>query len=383
MCDAGFLGVIFVKAAQKAGIYVHVPFCRSKCRYCDFYSLTGYDDALLGKYAGRVCGELAAWREDTGEADTFYFGGGTPPLLGAGRMADIIERAAQLYGLSGAEISTEANPGGVNGGFLRDIASAGINRISFGVQSSAAGELAALGRTHTPHQAAEAVDLARRAGIDNISVDIMLGIMGQDEKSALATAKFAADLGVQHISAYMLKVEEGTPLYRERSRLDIPNSDEVSDIYLSVCGYLEVRGYMQYEISNFALPGYECRHNLKYWTLAPYLGIGPAAHSMLNGRRFYYKRDLTAFFSGGERDVLYEGEAGGAEEYVMLHLRLSSGLDTAETAERYGGALAENIRERADKLAGEGYLRREGETVRLTRRGFLLSNAVIAYLLYN
>ncbi len=368
---------------EKTGLYIHVPFCASKCRYCDFYSVTGYDDSLLDRYTEKVCEALALWREDvSGRADTLYFGGGTPPLLGAGRIAKIIDCAADMYGLGGAEITIEANPNSVDDTFLREVRKAGVNRVSLGLQSASKNELALLGRKHEVSAAASAVESARNAGIDNISVDIMLGVMRQNIESAIFTADFVLSLGVRHISAYMLKVEEGTPLYNHRDKYDIPKEEEVSDIYLEVCRRLGEGGFEQYEISNFAMPGFECRHNMKYWRLAPYLGIGPAAHSMLRGKRFYYERDLCRFLKEDIKNVTYEGEAGGPDEYLMLRLRLREGLSFADFGERYGTDLAAKIKKKAQRLVREGLAAMDDGFLRLDTRGFLVSNSIISYLLY-
>lgn len=374
------------KESGNIGIYIHVPFCLSKCRYCDFYSIAGADDMLLDSYTDAVCRDIKAWHEEFGgRADTIYFGGGTPSLLGARRIADIIDCAVRIYNidLASAEITVEANPDTVTDMLAAGLSSGGVNRLSLGMQSADLRQLELLGRRHTPERAERAVESALCAGIDNISVDIMLGIMEQDVKSAVVTAEFAASLGVKHISAYMLKVEKGTPLYNEREKYNIPGDDEVCDIYLNVCDRLNEHGLLQYEISNFALPGFECRHNLKYWKLEPYIGIGPAAHSYIGKGRFYYPRNLDAFLKNGHEALkLEERCAGDIEEYVMLHLRLREGIHISELIRIYGEQTAGHICDRAEKLSKEGLLHILNDRIYLDRRGFLVSNSIIAYLLY-
>ena len=374
------------KESGDIGIYIHVPFCLSKCRYCDFYSVAGADDMLFDSYTDAVCRDLSAWHEEFGgRADTIYFGGGTPSLLGARRIAKIIDCAARIYNidLASAEITVEANPDTVTDALASGLRSGGVNRLSLGLQSADLRQLELLGRRHTPERAERAVESALCAGIGNVSVDIMLGIMGQSVKSAVMTADFAADLGVKHISAYMLKVEKGTPLYNEKGKYNIPGDDEVCDIYLNVCEELEKRGLLQYEISNFALSGFECRHNLKYWKLEPYIGIGPAAHSCIGKSRFYYPRSLDEFMRKGHKALKLEEEhAENIEEYVMLRLRLHDGIFLPALSEVYGTEVAERIFGRAEMLLKKGLVHISDGRIYLDRRGFLVSNSIISYLLY-
>ncbi len=378
---------IMIDNSDNIGIYIHVPFCLSKCRYCDFYSLTGAGDTLLDAYADAVCADLETWRgRFDASADTIYFGGGTPSLLGAVRISRIIQCAARLFNISmdSAEITLEANPDTVTPKAAAGLMSGGVNRLSLGMQSSDRHELELLGRRHTPDSVKRAVEAAVNAGFDNVSVDIMLGIMGQSIESAVQTVDFAVSLGVSHISAYMLKVEEGTPLYRDRAKYDIPGEDEVCDIYLAVCARLEKSGFSQYEISNFSRPGAECRHNLKYWRLTPYIGIGPSAHSYIGKERLYYPRSLEGFLKDGHKALKYEEKsAGDIEEYVMLRLRLCEGLDMSEVAEIYGEREAESIYVRAKRLSENGLVSISGSRLQLDREGFLISNSIIAYLLYD
>lgn len=373
------------------GLYIHVPFCVSKCPYCDFYSLTGADAPLLDAYAGAVERALEAWASRLSDpaADTLYFGGGTPSLLGGERLARLIETARRLFGLRDAEITLEANPGDRLRETFRAFAAAGGNRISLGMQSAQDDELRSLGRRHTARDAAAAVDAAHDAGIDNLSLDLMLALENQTIASVVASAGEAARLGARHLSAYLLKIEPGTPYAERRDSLALPDDDAAAELYLAACETLDLLGYRQYEISNFALPGAESRHNLKYWNAEPTLGIGPSAHSFLGGRRFAYPRDLSAFLEGRhpvaereETDPLSPGIIAEAseEEYAMLRLRLSDGLDEVAFRERFGRPLPDGYRERAAALPAQ-LVNADERGVRLTRLGFLLSNPLIARLL--
>lgn len=384
---------------QNIGLYVHVPFCASKCAYCDFYSFAG-SPALMDAYTDALLRELDAWGA-AGElrADTVYFGGGTPSLLGGERLARILERAAVRFSLSAdAEVTLEANPADDLRLTLETVCRAGVNRLSLGVQSGAAAELTALGRRHSLDDVARTVEDAARAGIRNLSMDLMLALPRQTMESLGQSIKFLAGFAPEHISAYLLKIEEGTPFFDRREGLCLPDEDQAADMYLAAVKELEGLGWRQYEISNFALPGRESRHNLKYWNAEPYLGLGPAAHSFLQGIRFYYPRDVRAYLAGGpDRDgalkqlgmdgtgspspPLLEGEGGGPAEYAMLRFRLAAGLDFGAFAARYGRPPHPGLVRRAERYLEAGYMRRTPEGLALTPTGFLLSNPILADVL--
>ena len=372
------------------GLYIHVPFCVSKCPYCDFYSLPGLTEERADAYTAAVLRSLDEWagRLSVQAADTLYFGGGTPSLLGGERLVRIIDTARRRFGLDGAEITLEANPADGLDETFRAFASAGGNRISLGMQSAAADELCSLGRRHDPADVEKAVSAARRAGIRNLSLDLLLGLERQTVASAVSSVQAAARLEAEHVSAYLLKIEEGTPYAAKRDSLALPDDDQTAELYLAACEALELAGYRQYEISNFARPGRESRHNLKYWNLDPYLGIGPSAHSFLGGQRFAYPRDLGAFLAGNgpERERPDDDtppdaiEEGSETEYVLLRLRLAEGLTERGFREKFGRSLPEAYRQRAAALPP--LLVEADETgIRLTRLGFLLSNTLIARLI--
>ncbi len=360
------------------GIYVHVPFCDGKCPYCDFYSLAGSEE-LMDRYVEAVGRELSRW--DRGlRADTVYFGGGTPSLLGARRLAALLGQIERRFDpAAAAEITLEANPGRVDKGFFQAARQAGFNRLSMGLQSANEDELRLLGRKHTAEDAKRAVEDAGAAGFDNISLDLMLGLPGGSDEKLRRSVAFAAELGAEHISAYILKVEPGTAFARRGVK--VPEDDAVADQYLLCAKELQSRGYGQYEISNFAKPSRESRHNLVYWHGEEYLGFGPGAHSFFEGRRFYYPRDLAGFLAGkGTED---DGEGGGLREFAMLNLRLTEGLQRERCKERFGGA-GEDFFEAVLKNAKKcppGLLQADSERIYFTPEGFLVSNALIVRLL--
>jgi oxygen-independent coproporphyrinogen-3 oxidase len=358
------------------GLYLHIPFCIRKCPYCDFYSLP-MEESLADAYVAAVNKVLRSGHFPVDEVDTVYFGGGTPSLLGAARLDAILQAISAAYTIAaGAEITLEVNPVSVAPEAFGELRAAGINRLSVGVQSAVAEELRFLGRLHGVDEAARCLEAAKAGGFENLSADLMLGLPGQTAESLAQSVAFLAEREVAHVSAYILKIEEGTPFH---ARGICPNDDEAADRYLECVTLLAERGYPQYEISNFAKPGWESRHNLKYWLGEPYLGIGPAAHSCLAGKRFFYARDVAGFL----RDPLAvtdDGPAGDFEEYAMLRLRLTRGLDLAEAGRLYG-VDKEALKQKALPYVGRGLARLEGEVLSLTPEGFLISNTIISSLL--
>ncbi len=362
------------------GIYIHVPFCASKCPYCDFYSIPLPTDAILNAYTDEVCRRLNAF-SPLPPSDTLYFGGGTPSLLGGKRLATII-RAARQNGLTdNAEITLEANPADRLYDTFAAFTVEGGNRVSMGMQSATEQGLRALGRRHTLAQLESAVTDAHRAGIDNLSLDIMLAtpsqtLMDIDQAVALCDAHQAS-----HVSAYLLKIEPDTPFGRQPP--SVPDDDTTADYYLYACDALERRGYRQYEISNFAKDGKQSRHNLKYWQLDPYLGIGPAAHSFFNGRRFWYPRSLDAFLKGIEpteeqdRNMCTNSE----DEFAMLRLRLTEGLTEAAFFAKYQRPLPTRWIAAANRLP-RSLVTADSQQIALTRDGFLISNELITRILW-
>ncbi len=361
------------------GIYIHIPFCKKKCPYCDFYSFSA-DENQKDSYLNAVLFELKKWSEKINEGvDSIYFGGGTPSVFGAERLCRIISCIKENFSLEEPQITVECNPDTATREFFSLLTKQGVNRISMGVQSSVEKERKALGRLSSLETVKTAVENAKGAGIRDISLDLMLGVPFQTMESLDESIDFLLSLDISHISAYMLKIEEGTPFYKNQENLFLPDEDTVCDMYLHTIERLEENGFLQYEISNFCKEGYESRHNLKYWHCEEYLGIGPSAHSFLFGRRFYYERDFKSFLEG--KDIIDDGEGGSEEEYIMLALRLSEGLIFKKYKERYNKNLDEIIIKVAKKLEKHGWVVCTDKSISLTKKGFLLSNSVISELI--
>ena len=363
------------------GIYIHVPFCDGKCPYCDFYSLSG-DADLMDSYVDAVCAALERRTQQHGResAETVYFGGGTPNLLGAERLAALLDQIARTRDLdAAAEITLEANPTHVDKAFFRAVRDAGFNRLSMGMQSADPTQLRLLGRKHTPNDVELAVNAARDASFENISLDLMLGLPGGGKESLAQSIDFCAALGPEHISTYLLKIEPGTPFANRE--LPLPTDDEAAEEYLFCVKELQKRGYAQYEISNFAKPGRESRHNLVYWHCEEYLGFGPGAHSFCAGKRFYYQRDLNAFLQGCE--PVQDGAGGGFSEYAMLNLRLTEGLQLETCKARFPNEGEENFRKvlQNAKNCPPQLLRADSKRIYFTPEGFLVSNTLLLTLL--
>lgn len=363
---------------KNIGLYIHIPFCKSKCPYCDFYSLNN-SGADFDDYVSAVKKSLALYSGRVLTADTIYLGGGTPSFIGASRVSQIVSEAKRLFGNAG-EITVECNPSCSQGDFFKIIAESGVNRVSLGMQSAVDSERRSLGRLADRQTVQDCIKNARSAGIDNVSFDIMLGIPGQTEKSFKDTLDFCVSSGVKHISAYILKIEENTVFYKKQDSLNLPDDDFTSNIYLEAVSFLKSNGFSQYEISNFAQPGYESRHNLKYWNCEEYLGIGPSAHSFLDGKRFYYPHDIERFVSGGE--PIFDSYGGDLQEYIMLRLRLGEGLVFDKAKKRYPSFDKNKYIKKAQAMEKYGLVEIDSDALRLTPKGFLLSNSVISEVIY-
>ncbi len=367
------------------GVYIHIPFCKSKCPYCDFYSYR-CDDEQREKYVDAIIDEITTNRRASEflkkpfTADTLYLGGGTPSVLTGEQICRIVNTAKREYHLPhDAEITIECNPGSDIEALIPYFKKAGVNRISLGMQSAVTEERRQLGRNADKERISEVIRLLKESGITNISLDVMLGIPSQTTDTLEETLQFAVDCRVNHISAYILKIEEGTFFHRNIERYDFPDENAVCDLYYQCCEFLERKGYSHYEISNFALPGFESRHNTKYWELENYLGIGAAAHSYIDGKRFYFESNSEEFINGNK--AVFDSEGGDYEEYIMLRLRLKEGLSVTKLTELYGDKYAKKIIKKAPLFKEQGFINFDGETISLTNKGFLLSNAIIAELI--
>jgi len=363
---------------ETLGIYVHVPFCRTRCRYCDFYRV-GENRPRMDRFLAALHREIDGWETLHGRrVETIFFGGGTPSLLEPEELGGVLGHLAERFHVApGAEVTAEANPSDLDAGRLARLRAAGVDRLSIGVQSFVDRELQLLGRRHAARDAGRVLEQARRAGFDNLSLDLMVGIPGQTDGSFGESLSRAVALSPDHVSLYLLEVHAGSELdylRRERPRLFV-GEEGLRRRYLRLSERLEAAGYGQYEISNFARPGRECRHNLRYWKCEPWLGLGPAAHSFVDGRRFRHLPDLDGWISAPTASEPLPVDA--AIERVLLGLRLREGVLPAWLAE--AGIEAAEVERRLRRLAP--FLVRDGDRFRLTAEGFLVSNAVLAELL--
>lgn len=357
------------------GLYLHIPFCKTKCPYCDFYSMRG-DVSDKDMYTISLVESMENWSDKLGrKADTLYLGGGTPSILGGENIAMLTRRAKNLFGVDG-EITVECNPSAVEEDFFEAVADAGVNRISLGVQSVIESERKKLGRFSDREIIEKRIEQCKTAGIKNISLDVMLGVQEQTMKSFDETLDFCIDSGATHISAYMLKIEEETPYYKKKDSLNLPNDDEVADMYLAMSEKLRANGFEHYEISNFARSGFEGKHNLKYWNCEEYLGLGPSAHSFIDGKRFFYPRDIEYFKNGGE--PISDGNGGDEEEYIMLRLRLKDGIVFEDFEKRFEKIFPRDIIKKTERFVENGLMKCDDKSMALTEKGFLLSNLIIA-----
>ena len=372
------------------GIYIHIPFCRSKCEYCDFYSLADKDQALVHEYVRTLCRHI----QESGAlapdylVDTIYFGGGTPSMLRSRDLIKILNTVRRNFRVDRhAEITFEANPDSVTQLRLRKLRREGFNRVSLGIQCDDDAILKAIGRPHTYADAVRAVHKLRRAGFKNLSLDLIYGLPGQTLEGWQRSLRNVLQLDPEHISCYGLKVEEGTPLYTYQDRCNLPDDDSQADMYLAAVEILRMRGYRQYEISNFSKRERASRHNLKYWTGKEYLGFGPDASSDFAGNRFSIVRDLKAYMNGiatggqvlrEQQQILPRERAG---EYLMLRLRTSAGISRTEYERRYLLSF-DPIAVEMDKFCLHNWAMSNGKGgYRLTPEGFLVSNTIISQLL--
>lgn len=372
---------------NKLGLYIHIPFCKSKCAYCDFYSLC--DFSFAKQYVEALDKQLRAWKDHARGSlcDTVYIGGGTPTAIGEELLLSVIGSVKEHFSLSDhCEFTIEANPGTVDERALSNYRQAGVNRISFGVQSMDDRVLSRIGRIHSASEAREAILMAHSAGFENISADLMFSLPDQTIDDLLSSIEALSSLPLRHVSMYGLKVEENTPFGRD-PQLVLPDEDEQCDMYLEGVKALKSHGFFQYEISNFSFSGYESRHNLKYWQRAPYLGFGCAAHSFFEGQRFFVPRSIDAFCSCEDfsRDsALYRytslSKADEEKEEVMLSLRTTRGIKT-KTLLGYCAEKQEDAKSYLLALAGHEYAAFSGDCFYLTPRGMLVSNTIICQLL--
>ena len=377
-----------------AGIYIHIPFCRSRCSYCDF--ATGmYESELAARYVHAVVSEIAAWREveEPSDVDTIYLGGGTPSLLTPAQIEQILTAVRSRFKVvDGAEVTMEMNPG--DGGSsaaskretLREFRRCGINRASFGAQTFDNRELKQLGRTHSSSDIYSTFNHLREAGFENINFDLIAGLPGQTLAGWRRNLNEALKLRPEHLSLYLLDVHEGTPLAEQikRGMRPVPDDDLAAEMYRLMIDEVSAAGYEHYEISNFCLPGFESRHNTKYWTGEPYYGFGCSAHSFDSERRRWANERDAAKYVGlvenGKSPIVERANLSDEDarsESIFLSLRLMRGLNLAEYRSRFGSDLRDQYDADLMRLRDAGLIEIDHELLKLTRRGALLSNEVM------
>ena len=374
------------KAPRCLGLYIHIPFCRTKCLYCDFCSFVSRDDGERERYVDALLREIHERGTDKYAVDTVYFGGGTPSLLSSQQIGRILSAVRENFRLTDdVEVTLECNPmTHLDDGkeYFSAIHRLGVNRLSLGVQSALDSELKLIGRRHTFEEAKRTFSCARESGFDNISIDLMFGIPSQTVKSLDYSLDEFISLGAEHISIYSLQLEEGTPLHRMQSRYEIADDDAVADMYATINQKMKGAGYIHYEISNFAKEGKESRHNSKYWRLDEYLGLGLAAHSDFGGERSENTCDLSDYLEG--KYYLSGNEIGKAErevEFVMLGLRMSEGISKSEFYERFKIDFDEKYGEKVKNLAKLDFVSDSPDKFALTEKGFAVSNMILSQIL--
>ena len=364
-------------------LYIHIPFCIRKCLYCDFTSIP-YDASLVDRYGTALCRELALKRHLAGELKALYIGGGTPSLMPDAFFGQLFSCLRKDFSFSpSAEVTVEANPGTIERTKVERLAALGVNRFSVGVQSFDDRELKTLGRIHTSGEAERSLAMVKEAGIRNISLDLMYGIPGQTMETWMSTLRKATDSSPCHISSYELTPEAETPLTRllAQKTLTLPDEELVLEMYDAAISHFSSLGYAHYEISNFALPGFECRHNMNYWDRGEYIGAGAGAHSFIEGVRsdntkqvdLYVMRIVEGLSAAGESLAVTPSEE--IREYIFLGLRKIDGLSMAHLT---GSGI--DIAKEAGDLIDQGYLEIKGDSLRLTRKGIVLSNTIIVRL---
>lgn len=361
------------------GLYIHIPFCKKKCKYCDFVSFSGCED-LFEKYIDAIGLEMAEYKGES--VDTVFVGGGTPTLLSSSLLKKMINYIYDNFNIDkNAEFTVEANPKTLSEEKLKEMRNVGVNRLSIGVQSFSDKELLAIGRIHNSFEAKEAVELAEACGFSNINLDIIFSLPYQTKESFYNTVKEAVSLKPQHISCYSLILEEGTPLYEEyrRGQIILPDEETDRENYKYVCDTLKRNGFLQYEISNFSKPGFECRHNLKYWNCEEYIGIGVAAHSYYNGIRYFNTECPDKYLKGeyreekGEKLTLDEQ----IKEFIIMGLRKSDGIKKSEFKKRFKKDFELIYKKEIDKLKKAGLMSENKTNIWLTFDGINISNSVL------
>lgn len=378
---------------KRLGLYLHIPFCLSKCAYCDFFSFVPSNEELIKRYFDALITHMEEYKSaaENHIVDTVFIGGGTPTCVPTEQLVRLIKAVKKTFNVSPkAEFSIEANPATVTLPSLKKLHSLGVNRISIGLQTGNDAELRSLSRIHTRRQFEQSYMTARKAGFTNINIDLMFGIPGQSRESLMQNLRYMMHLNPEHISLYNLKIEPGTPFDLHRSELALPSEDEEADMYLQAVEFLNVQGYPQYEISNFSKNGCRCRHNLKYWTGQEYLGFGPSAHSYFANTRFAFVRDLDAYLNAIEIPASRINLTSSMEEisprerigeYVMLHMRLTSGVCLSDFFREFRQDFEVMYGAKLKRYIDAGFAVRRRDRIVLTPAGMFVSNYILSDIL--
>ena len=365
------------------GLYVHIPFCKSKCRYCDFCSSVASLEEYE-RYTERLISEIRAYkREPRIAVGTVFFGGGTPSVLPLELIRPIFDAIRETFTIfPGAEITVEANPGTLTEEQILAYRELGVNRMSIGMQSVHENELKILGRIHTFEDARRAVDMIRGAGFINFNIDLMYGIPEQTLSSFEKTLDEVIAMEPSHVSCYGLILEEGTPLYRMKDSLDLPSEEEEYGMYELAISRLGEAGYSHYEISNYERDGFYSFHNLRYWHDEEYIGVGLSAHSYFGGKRYYSPERMSEYLSGDGVQYLIEDECPDRPfEYVMMRMRLSEGISLSEYEALFGEPFTKGREEKLSQYEEAGFVRRDGDRLAFTDKGMYVSNTLLSRLL--
>ena len=368
------------------GIYFHIPFCQTKCSYCHFVSMI-FSQGMADRYQKAVLEEMRSYPSDAEmeEVNSIYFGGGTPSLVPAEHITGVLRECRRRFRISDdCEVSLEANPGTLSAGKVAAYRDEGINRISLGAQSFVNQELSVIGRQHTAAMIEESIDLLRSHGFTNINLDLMLGLPMQTAESWRKNLETICRISVPHISVYMLDLDDRCPLQSlvADGSIRLPDDDFISDLYLETISFLSSQGYQQYEISNFAYPGYACHHNLKYWMREPVHGFGLGSHSFDRDSRYAnwsLIEDYLSAIESGRSPVSWRKTvtpAQALEETLFLGLRLAEGVDWRQLRSRYGDNNIMKYEDSLRELSARGLLEWRDSVVRLTASGMLVSNEI-------
>ncbi len=384
-----------INEQKRLGLYFHIPFCISKCAYCDFNSAPAGSDEIITSYIDALIAHMEQYKSVASayEPDTVFIGGGTPTCIPPREIIRLIRAIKKNFRLTKrAEFTIEANPATVTYSSLVRMRRAGVTRLSMGLQSAHENELKALSRRHTRRDFVQSFKMARDAKYNDINVDLMFGIPHQTTDSLMHTIRYVTGLGPDHISLYDLKIEPGTAFYKNYDSISayLPGEDEEADMYIKAIELLRAGGYLQYEISNFARAGHMCLHNLKYWNCDEYLGFGVSAHSYFNGNRFSFTGDIDKYMRGvavkeskvkltDECEAVAERERMG--EYIMLRLRLTAGIDDREFAKKFGFMFSVLYGDKCKKYIENGFMKARNGVYALTPAGMFISNYILSDIL--